>query len=99
MLVQKLNMRLGDEFVAERSESSLDEDYEPYENPVNTREYQIDNQLVPKFFYITDVIKTIIFHIQCLDKYQFQEILTDLFFYFFFPKIRVEEIDTIWMVS
>lgn len=49
-----LNERLGDQYIND-SESSLDEEFQEFDNPVNTRHMQIDAQFAPRHFYKTDV--------------------------------------------
>lgn len=53
--LNRMSMRLGDEIVTDDSGSSLDIEDEVYENPVNTRHYEIDDQFAPKYYFITNV--------------------------------------------
>lgn len=61
--LNKLNSRIGDEVVSE-SDSTLNDDdcgnKVRKENVVNTRHYQIDSQFADKYYFITNVGKTII---------------------------------------
>lgn len=53
--LQYANIRLGDQTVQNSSTSSIEDEVNNEENPVNTRHYQIDSLFAPKYFYITNV--------------------------------------------
>lgn len=52
--LKKLNLRVGDDIIDD-SDPSTGDDHEEIEHPVNTRHYQIDEQLAPKYYFITNV--------------------------------------------
>lgn len=55
-VVKKLSSRIGDEIISEDSDSTLDSNSEAsFENPINTRHYQIDSLFADKYYFITNV--------------------------------------------
>lgn len=53
--LQVANMRLGDQTVPNSSTSSIEDEVNDEDNPVNTRHYQIDSLFAPNYYYITNV--------------------------------------------
>lgn len=55
-VVKKLSTRIGDEIISEDSDSTLDSDCgASFENPINTRHYQIDSLFADKYYFKTNV--------------------------------------------